>query len=86
MHTPDVKTINEVAEFLEVKPEKCIKTLFYKADEELIVVLIRGDRTINEIKVQKVHPCYNLELASEEEIKNITGALPGSVGPIGLKI
>ncbi len=85
VHTPDVKTINEVAEFLEVKPEKCIKTLFYKADEELIVVLIRGDRTINEIKVQKVHPCYNLELASEEEIKNITGALPGSVGPIGLK-
>ena len=85
VHTPDVKTIDEVAEFLEVKPEKCIKTLFYKADEELIVVLIRGDRTINEIKVQKVHPCYNLELASEEEIKNITGALPGSVGPIGLK-
>jgi prolyl-tRNA synthetase len=39
VHTPDVKTINEVAEFLEVKPEKCIKTLFYKADEELIVVV-----------------------------------------------
>lgn len=85
VHTPNVKTIDEVAEFLEVKPEKSIKTLFYKADDDVIVVLIRGDRTINEIKVQKVHPCYNLAMASEEEIKNITGALPGSVGPIGLK-
>lgn len=85
MHTPDCKTINEVAEFLNISPQKCIKTLFYKADDKLIVVLIRGDRTINEIKVQKVHPCYNLELAREEEIKELTGSGVGFVGPLGLK-
>ena len=84
VYTPDVKTIHEVSQFLHSAPENCIKTLFYKADDEIIVVLIRGDRTINEVKVQKIHPCYHLELATEEEIIKLTGALPGFVGPVGL--
>jgi len=83
--TPDCKTIDEVAQFLNVSPKKCIKTLFYRADDQIIILLIRGDRNINEIKVQKVHPCYNLQLASEEEIKSIARSGAGFVGPVGLK-
>ncbi|NLW24730.1 MAG: proline--tRNA ligase [Clostridia bacterium] len=85
VYTPDCRTINEVADYLKVSPQKCIKTLVYQADDQLIMVLIRGDRAINEVKVQKVHPCNTLELASEEKIKELTGAGAGFVGPVGIK-
>lgn len=85
VHTPNVRTIDEIVKFLNVNPQKCIKTLFYKADEQVIVVLIRGDRNINEIKLQKVHPCYSLELATEDEVRDITGCKTGFIGPVGLK-
>jgi len=85
VHTPNVKTINEITAFLGIQAQKCIKTVFYQADDKVIAVLIRGDRNINEIKVQKVHPCYNLQLASEEKIREITGCTPGFVGPVGIK-
>lgn len=83
--TPESKTINEITGFLKILPETCIKTLFYQADDQVIAVLIRGDRNINEIKLQKVHPCYNLELASEEQVRQITGCNPGFVGPVGIE-
>ncbi|MGI6587778.1 MAG: proline--tRNA ligase [Peptococcia bacterium] len=83
--TPNQMTIEDVSEFLNVPEQKLIKTLFYQADEEIIVVLVRGDRTINEIKLQKLHPALNLEMASAEKIKEITGSCPGFVGPIDLK-
>lgn len=83
--TPESKTINEITGFLKILPEACIKTLFYQADDQVIAVLIRGDRNINEIKLQKVHPCYNLELASEEQVRQITGCNPGFVGPVGIE-
>jgi prolyl-tRNA synthetase len=83
--TPKQTTIEEVVDFLSVPAEKLIKTLFYQADEEIIAVLVRGDRIINEIKLQKLHPALNLEMASAEKIKEITGCCPGFVGPVGLE-
>ncbi|KJS23455.1 MAG: prolyl-tRNA synthetase [Clostridiaceae bacterium BRH_c20a] len=85
VHTPNIKTIEQLTGFMNIDSKKCIKTLFYQADEQVIAVLIRGDRNINEIKVQKVHPCYNLQFASEEKVEEITGCKIGFVGPVGLK-
>ena len=51
--TPNQTTIDEVTNYLNVSADKLIKTLFYQADEEIIVALVRGDRMINEIKLQK---------------------------------
>lgn len=82
--TPGQTTIEEVASFLKLSPQKFIKTLVYQADEALIVVLVRGDRVLNEIKLQKLHPSITLEMASAEKIKELTGSLPGFVGPVGL--
>ncbi len=82
--TPSQTTIEEVASFFNLSPQKFIKTLVYQADEELIVVLVRGDRVLNEIKLQKLHPSITLEMASAEKIKELTGSLPGFVGPVGL--
>lgn len=83
--TPEQKTIEEICQFLKVPAHKCLKTLLYKADEDFIAVVTRGDRNINEIKVQKIHPCYNLELAASEEIIKLAGCEAGFVGPVNLE-
>ena len=84
VYTPDSKTILEVAEFLKVETTKCIKTLVYMADNQPIVVLTLGTHEANDVKIQKVHPCNDLRMATEEEIKEIFKASPGSLGPVGL--
>lgn len=83
--TPDKKTIEEVAEFLKVSGDNTIKTLVFKADEKLIVVVIRGDRSLNEIKLKRVLKTDILEKAEEEEIKELFNCEPGYISPIGLK-
>ena len=69
VYTPDSKTILAVAEFLQVETTKCIKTLVYMADNQPIVVLTLGTHEANDVKIQKVHPCNDLRMATEEELK-----------------
>jgi prolyl-tRNA synthetase len=52
--TPDKKTIDEVAEFLNVSADKTIKTLVFKGNEQIVVVVVRGDRELNEIKLKRI--------------------------------
>lgn len=82
--TPGKATIEDVTKFLDVSAQRIIKTLFFQADDEVIAVLVRGDRTVNEIKVQRIHPSLTLELASQESIRLVTGGEVGYVGPVGL--
>ncbi|MFC4409181.1 proline--tRNA ligase [Chungangia koreensis] len=86
VETPEQKTIQEVAEFLETVPEKCIKTLVFKADDELIVVLSRGDHEINDIKLKKVLDAQTVEMADPLEVKELLQCEIGSLGPIKLPI
>ncbi len=87
--TPQIKTIQEVCAFLKVLPENCIKTLIYKydmeADEKMIVVLVRGDSEVNELKLKRHLKCKTLELATPLEIEKMTGAPVGFAGPMGLE-
>ena len=84
VYTPDSKTIEAVGNYLQVPAEKCIKTLFFQADDELICVLVRGDHEVNDVKVQRVHPCFSLEMAEEEDVVKTVGCSFGSLGPVGL--
>ena len=83
--TPNSKTIDAVGEFLHVSAEKCIKTLFVQADNELICVLLRGNSELNDVKLKRVHPCDSLEMADPEVIREKIGCSIGSLGPVGLK-
>ncbi len=84
VYTPDSKTIEAVGAFLQVPAEKCIKTLFFQADDEIICVLARGDHEVNDVKVQRVHPCLSLEMAEEADVEKLVGCTFGSLGPVGL--
>ncbi|AND39428.1 MULTISPECIES: proline--tRNA ligase [Cytobacillus] len=83
--TENKKTIEEVSTFLNVAKEQCIKTLLFKADEKYVLVLVRGDHEVNDIKLKNLLEAAAVELADAEETKQILGCAVGSLGPIGVK-
>ncbi len=82
--TPNAATIEEVTAFLKVPATRLVKTLIYKADDKPIAVLIRGDRELNEVKLNNIVKAVELEMADEETVKSATGAPVGFAGPVGL--
>lgn len=83
--TPDAKTIDEVANFLNIEQEQLIKTLVYKADDELVVVLLKGNDELNEVKLTNFLGADFLEPANEDDVFAKFGAHFGSLGPVGLE-
>ncbi|MEM7586043.1 MAG: proline--tRNA ligase [Acidobacteriota bacterium] len=83
--TPDVTSVDEVAEFLGVETQQVVKTLIYTSEqEELVAVAIRGDREINEVKLGNFLDVMHLSLADEDQVRKATGAPVGFAGPVGL--
>ncbi|MED0653645.1 proline--tRNA ligase [Anoxybacillus geothermalis] len=82
--TPGQKTIDEVASYLQVSPERCIKSLLFNVDGRYVLVLVRGDHEANEVKVKNVLDATVVELAKPEETERVMGAPVGSLGPIGV--
>lgn len=82
--TPQAKTIAEVTAFLQVSPERLIKTVAYQTEKEVVLALVRGDHEVNEIKVKNELNCLVLELATEQTIKEL-GSSSGFIGPVGVK-
>lgn len=85
VHTPGVHTIDEIVEFLNINPDKAVKTLVCNVDGEIIFVLVRGNRELNDTKLRKLLNAKEVEMATEEELKTITDASFGSLGPINVK-
>ena len=89
--TPNAKTIAELVGQHGLAIEKTVKTLFVKASDEveadLIALIIRGDHELNEVKAENLpQVAAPLEMATEEEIRGLIGAGPGSLGPVGLEL
>ncbi|MCP3739129.1 proline--tRNA ligase [Rossellomorea sp. BNER] len=82
--TPGQKSIEDVSRFLQVDPEACVKTMLFKADDEFVIILTRGDHEINDIKVKNLLEAELVELASDEEAENVFQCSIGSLGPIGI--
>lgn len=82
--TPGAKTIDEVAEFLGSSADREIKTLLFIADEKPVVVLMRGNDEVNEVKLKNYLSCDFLRPAEEDEARKYLGAGFGSLGPVGV--
>lgn len=82
IETPNVKTAQELADFLGRPVDEIVKTMIFKVDGEYIMVLVRGDHEINDIKLKSYFGTDNIELATQDEIVNLVGANPGSLGPV----
>jgi prolyl-tRNA synthetase len=84
--TPGQGSIDEVSAFLKLPAASLVKTLIYLADGKPLAVLVRGDRTVNEVKLKKATGATELVLASETAVRGVTGAPMGFAGPVNLKI
>lgn len=85
-HTPNARTIEEVAKLLKEKPSKFVKTLIYKVDGKFYACLVSGDREVNETKLTKLLKASEVSLADASDVERITNAEVGFAGPIGLDI
>ena len=84
VHTPEIKTIEDLAAYLGIPESKTLKAVFYAADGEIVFVTIRGDLDVNEIKLKNLLHCRELRLASQEEVEE-AGLVAGSASSIGLE-
>ncbi|CAM5788376.1 proline--tRNA ligase [Brevibacillus borstelensis] len=84
VHTPDVKTIEQLTQALDVEASRIIKSLVYRVDEKLVMVLVRGDHEINEVKLKNLYDATHVGLASEQDILAAIGTPVGFVGPVGV--
>lgn len=90
VHTPGLRTIQEVAGHLGVDPRHTAKLLFYWAihgggRQDLVAVLLRGDRELNEVKLKNHLGALHVRLAEADEVLARTGAPVGFAGPVGLR-
>lgn len=84
--TPDLKTVEEVAAFVKLTPDQCIKTLIFDTDKGPVAGMVRGDREIKETKLQRLLGCEWCHWADEETVRKATGAPSGFAGPVDLDI
>ncbi|PKI22998.1 proline--tRNA ligase [Staphylococcus succinus] len=82
IETPHIQTAKELADFLEKPLDEITKSMIFKVEGEFIMVLVRGHHEINDIKLKAYFKTDNIEFATEDEIVNLLGAKPGSLGPI----
>lgn len=82
IETPNVKTAQELADFLNRPLDEIVKTMIFKVDGEFIMILIRGHHELNDVKLKAYFGTENVEMASQDEIVNLVGANPVSLGPI----
>ena len=81
--TPGQESIADLVKFLNIPATRIVKSVLYVANEkENILVLIRGDKEVNEVKLKHLLDVDSLRIATDEELANITGVGKGSVGPI----
>lgn len=87
VHTPGAKTIEDLAKMLDIEPWKCAKVVILEVFGDPVMVFVPGNRELNMVKIANYlqAPEHEVEMASDETIKRITGAASGFSGPINLK-
>lgn len=84
IHTPNVRSIDELCEFLKIEETQCAKSRIYIADDKPVLVLMLGNDDVNEMKLESVLG-GNIRPGHPDELKEIAGADAGSIGPVGFK-
>ena len=83
--TPNQTTIEEISDFLNISPQKTIKTIAYMSDTEIVLVSIRGDLEINEVKLKNFLKATELVLATDEDLQK-ANLIKGYLSPIHKEI
>ena len=85
VHTPGHGKIEAVAKFLDQPPANFLKSLLYLVDKDLVMVVLRGDHDVNEVKLARALGVNEVHLAAPADVVKTTGAKIGFAGPVGFK-
>ncbi|UXS67092.1 proline--tRNA ligase [Staphylococcus chromogenes] len=80
--TPQIKTAKDLAAFLDRPLDQITKSMIFKVEGEFVLILVRGHHEINDVKLKDFFETDQVELANDNDIRNLLGASPGSLGPI----
>lgn len=86
VHTPNVRTVQQVADFLSVEPKRIVKSLLFVGRNGFIMALIQGDRELNVEKLKVFMKDQSLRLANPEEVFERFKVPIGFIGPIGVNV
>ena len=84
VHTPDKRTVQEVSNFLKLKPAYFIKSILVIAENTPVLALVRGDQELHEKKLSKIIGAHRP--AQKTEVKEILGVEAGFIGPMNQKV
>jgi len=85
VHTPNVKSIEQLVDFLQITSDKLIKSLMFKLDDQFVLALVRGDHELNDVKLKNMFDTNTIRFATEQEIMDVMGAPVGFIGPVGVE-
>lgn len=83
-YTPEMRTIEQLVQSLQISPIDIIKTVVFIADDKVVTVAVRGDHEINEIKVKNYLGAQDIVIADSEALAKISGVAVGFIGPMDL--
>lgn len=84
VETVNVKTIEEVTSFFQIEAKQCVKSLLFHIDQKPVLVLVRGDHEVNDVKLKNLFDAATVDLATPEETEVALNCAVGSIGPIGV--
>ncbi len=84
VYTPNTRTIDELSQVLKVSKRKILKAVLYMVEGKPLIVLIRGDRDVDENKLESVLGTENFRLSTDEEVYKFLKTEKGFIGPFGL--
>jgi len=85
VHTPEMKTVEDVCVFLKAEARDLVKTILYQNGDEVVAALVRGDREICEPKLLRALGAEQVEMADATTVQEVSGAEVGFAGPVGLE-
>ena len=85
IETPNIKSIEDVSNFLHEAPSKMVKSLIYNIDGKLYLILLKGDAEVNLIKLSRLMNTEKIEMATDSEIYKLN-TVKGFIGPIGIDL
>ncbi|MDL2268146.1 proline--tRNA ligase [Desulfovibrio sp. OttesenSCG-928-G15] len=84
--TPGAHTIEELEAMIKAPASEMMKTILFLVDGKKVAVLVRGDRSVNDVKLKNHFAANEVEFMPAEMVEEVTGAPVGFAGPIGLKV
>ncbi|OQC00494.1 MAG: Proline--tRNA ligase [Firmicutes bacterium ADurb.Bin099] len=85
LHTPNIKTIDDLCSFMGCSSVNFAKTLILVADGQPVMAVIRGDHDLSLKKLAGLLKCDELSLAEDHLVEKLTGAAVGFASPVGMK-